>query len=62
MPVGLPLAWHLKTAMILAGQLPDSPDDARIVLRALNELFEGYLSQAVRTVAEGSNVLPFTLG
>ena len=60
MTIGLPLAWHLKTAMILAGQLPENRDDARIVLRAVHELLEGFLSQTVKTVVEGSNVLPFT--
>lgn len=62
MPPGTPLAWHLKTAMVLAGQLPDNPDDARIVLHAMQNLLENFLSKTkpVEDGARPSNVLPFT--
>lgn len=61
MPLGTPLAWHLKTAMVLAGQLPDNPDDARLVLQAVQDLLENYLSKTVPSEeARASNILPFT--
>ena len=54
-------AWHLKTAMVLAGQLPDGADDQRLVLNAMRNLIEGYLNQAAETATPmAANVLPFT--
>jgi hypothetical protein len=37
--------WHLKTAMVLAGQLPDNPDDARVVLQAVQDLLDNFLAK-----------------
>lgn len=55
-----PLAWHLKMAMVLAGQLPDNPDDARLVLQAVEDLLENFLSRGAQQAPGPSNVLPFT--
>lgn len=57
----VPLAWHLKQAMVLAGQLPDNPDDARMVLQAVHDLLENFLAKTAPAAIElASNVLPFT--
>lgn len=59
---GKPLAWHLKTAMVLAGQLPDNVEDARIVLQAVQDLMENFLSGTAspEVAVLASNILPFT--
>lgn len=54
-----PLAWHLKVAMVLAGQLPDNPRDARIILQAVQDLQEHFLSHGAERPPGPSNVLPF---
>ncbi len=34
--------WHRRQAMVLAGQLPESIVDARLVLQAVGELLDGF--------------------
>lgn len=61
MPV--PSAWHRRQALMLASQLPESTEDAQMVLRAVSELLgfiEGAaLMAAIENTALG-NVLPFS--
>jgi hypothetical protein len=35
--------WHRRQAMVLAGQLPDGPDDALAVLDCLREIVVTFL-------------------
>ncbi len=37
--------WHRRQAMVLAGQLPESIVDARLVLQAVGELLDGFLNE-----------------
>ncbi len=48
--------------MVLAGQLPDNPEDAALVLQAVHELVDRFLSNPEDTpaVKAASNVLPFS--
>lgn len=58
--MGMPLMWHRRHALLLASQLPDNPEDARLVVKAVAELLETFLAQAPKeTAAPASNVLPF---
>jgi uncharacterized membrane protein len=56
------LDWHLKQAMVMAGQLPPEAADARLVLEAIHYLLDNYLSQSrdAEHPVRGSNILPFT--
>jgi hypothetical protein len=40
------LIWHRRHAMVLAGQLPENAADTRLVLIALHELVDNYLSHS----------------
>jgi hypothetical protein len=42
----VPLIWHRRHAMVLAGQLPEDPADVHLVLIALHELVDNYLSRS----------------
>jgi hypothetical protein len=49
--------------MLLAAQLPENPNDARMVLAAITELVETFLDQPVeQAVKIATNVLPFVSG
>ena len=57
----MPQIWHRRQAMVLAGQLPENPDDALLVLQAMHELLETFLSAPEAPKAKlASNVLPFS--
>jgi hypothetical protein len=57
------LAWHRRHALMLASQLPEDPQEARMVLEALREIVERYLIQDEDEVpGKTSNVLPFASG
>lgn len=60
MGMGIPLQWHKRHAITLAGQLPDGIDDALIVIEAMKELVEQFL-MATPEAPEGRppNVLQF---
>lgn len=59
--MGMPQIWHRRQAMVLAGQLPENPDDALLVLQAMHELLETFLNVSqVAPAATASNVLPFS--
>ena len=59
--MGMPLAWHRRHAVTIAGQLPENIVDARLVREAVTELVEGFLSkgEAVAPPERPQNVLPF---
>lgn len=61
--MGMPLQWHKRHAMMIAGQLPENLADARLVVEAVTELLETFLATApdVGPVL-ASNVLPFAAG
>lgn len=57
------LAWHRRHALTLASQLPDDPQEARMVLEALREIVERYLvPDAAEPSEKATNVLPFASG
>lgn len=59
--MGMPQIWHRRQAMVLAGQLPENPEDALLVLQAVHELLETFLSAPqAAPVKTATNVLPFT--
>lgn len=59
--MGMPLQWHKRHAIMLASQLPDSSDDALIVIAELKLLVESYLmASPVAQEDLPANVLPFT--
>ena len=59
--MGIPLLWHRRHAMMIAGQLPENLADAELVLQAVQELMETFLRDApAREPERVSNVLPFT--
>ena len=62
--MGMPLIWHRRQAMVIAGQLPENTEDALMVMECVRELLEVYLSKSAqeppRKVA--NNVLPFGAG
>jgi len=41
--MGTPLMWHKRHAAMLASQLPEDVNDARLVLQALGVLLETFL-------------------
>lgn len=58
--MGMPLQWHRRHAIMLAGQLPDNTDDALIVIQAMKDLVESYLMAVPDAAgAPADNVLPF---
>ena len=57
---GMPTLWHKRHAMSLASQLPENPDDARLVLAAMQELVDVFLAGSSEPApARADNVLPF---
>lgn len=58
--MGMPLSWHRRHALTLAGQLPENIEDARLVLEAISELVEDFLSKGeVPEPLRAKNVVPF---
>jgi hypothetical protein len=58
--MGVPLAWHRRHALTLAGQLPENVEDALLVLQATKELVDTFLSDAPEErPRRAANVLPF---
>jgi lipase chaperone LimK len=59
--MGMPLNWHRRQAMVLAGQLPENTEDALLILQAVQELVETFLIAHDEAPArKPSNVLPFS--
>lgn len=57
---GKPMGWHKRHAMVMAGQLPENLADAQLVLIALHDLVDNYLSEDdVAEKPRPSNVLAF---
>jgi hypothetical protein len=59
MGMGMPLQWHRRHAIALAGQLPDNTADALLVIEALKELVDTFLSVEDEEPRQAANVLPF---
>jgi len=58
--MGIPLAWHRRHALTIAGQLPENLADARLVLEAVSELVEEFLIKSEAAEPERpTNVVPF---
>lgn len=57
--MGKPTNFHKRTAMMLAAQLPDDKQDCQMVLIALSDLVERFLSDSGKTAEIAQNVLPF---
>lgn len=58
--MGNPLAWHRRHALGIAGQLPENTADALLVLQAVQELVDGFLSKGQEPEERrAANVLPF---
>jgi hypothetical protein len=59
-------AWHRRHAIMIAGQLPDNPKDALLVLQATRELIEQFLlgqggeASSSSAAAAASNVIAFS--
>jgi hypothetical protein len=62
--MGMPQIWHKRQAMVLAGQLPENTAEALLVLQAMHELLETFLSVPEGAIAArvATNVLPFIAG
>lgn len=61
--MAVPLLWHRRHAMIIAGQLPEDPVDAALVLQAVQELMDTFLNRApAQEQKRPDNVLPFAAG
>ena len=57
----MPQPWHRRHALTLASQLPENVADARLILYAVTELVEGFLSRGEEAKSESpNNVVPFT--
>lgn len=57
---GIPLAWHRRHALTMAGQLPEKMADAQLVMIALQDLLDNFMGKSpVEEVAPAANVLPF---
>ena len=60
MPLEVPLAWHRRIALTMAGQLPENTADAHLVLVALRDLHENFMGQSPAVEhPRAANVLPF---
>jgi len=58
--MGMPLAWHRRHALTIASQLPDNVADARLILAAVSELVDDFLSKSDPGDQErAKNVVPF---
>jgi hypothetical protein len=58
--MGVPLAWHRRHALTIAGQLPENVEDALLVLQAAQELVDTFLSKVPEEEPRrAANVLPF---
>lgn len=54
------LAWHKKHALVIAGQLPENPQDVRAIMRAVQVLVDDFLEAELESQEnDATNVLPF---
>jgi hypothetical protein len=52
------LPWHRRHALMLASQLPENSADARLVIQAVTELLDTFMTDTADT-DRPSNVVPF---
>jgi hypothetical protein len=58
--MGMPLGWHRRHALSIAGQLPENTEDALLVLQCVKELVDTYLCKSDEPApARAANVIPF---
>lgn len=58
--MGIPLLWHRRHALMLAGQLPENIEDAELILQAAQELVQKFLkAEPAKAHDNAGNVLPF---
>ncbi len=55
----MPLQWHRRHAIMMAGQLPENLADARLVMEAITELLDTFMTKGPQEVPRADNVLPF---
>jgi hypothetical protein len=55
------LSWHRRQALMLASQLPENSADARLVIQAVTELLDTFMTEPADTADTDrpSNVVPF---
>jgi hypothetical protein len=55
------LPWHRRQALMLASQLPENSADARLIIQAVTELLDTFMSDTADTADTDrpSNVVPF---
>lgn len=54
--------WHRRQALMLASQLPEDVDDAKLIVEEVAELLNSYIVKKPSAVVQASNVLPFGAG
>jgi hypothetical protein len=57
-----PNNWHRRQALMLASQLPEDVDAARLVVEAIRELLDTFLVEERPKVERPANVLTFPAG
>jgi len=61
--MGMPLLWHRRHALLIASQLPENQEDARLVIQAITELLDTFMAPVPgEEPARSNNVLPFVAG
>jgi hypothetical protein len=53
------LSWHRRQALMLATQLPENSADARLVIQAVTELLDTFMTEPADIADRPSNVVPF---
>jgi hypothetical protein len=60
--------WHKRTALNLAAQLPEDPEDVRLILEKVRQIVEDFFTDQpsnaskdgqIEAAREGGNVVPF---
>lgn len=54
--------WHRRHAFLLASQLPDNPQDARMITEALQELVEKFLIPEDAPAQKSADILSIVSG
>ena len=46
--MGIPQGWHRRQALLIASQVPDRLEDARLIMQAMQELVDNFLDSGCR--------------
>lgn len=57
--MGMPQNWHRRQALMFASQLPENQADAHLIIQAMTELVDTFLSRTSGEDTRPNNVLPF---